>query len=60
MYNSKLEGFDQLNYLVNRRHPVDVEYAIDIMIRDKQDVSFIVDKIIDIWVNRYIQQRNTK
>ena len=56
----RLEGFDQLNYIVNRRCPVDVEHAIDVMIRHEQDMSFLINKIMDIWVDRHMKQRNTK
>ena len=36
----KLEGWEQLNWLI-RRFGYDVEHALDVMYKHKQDMSFL-------------------
>ena len=40
----QLKDFDQLDYLI-RHFNMDSEHAIDTMIKHKQDMSFIINKI---------------
>ena len=38
----KLEGFDQLNWLVSH-FKMDVEHALDTMVEHDQDISFLIE-----------------
>ncbi len=43
----KLEGFDQLNWLVSH-FKMDVEHALDTMVEHDQDISFLIEYVMRV------------